>query len=113
MPGDPFGNITPPEPFIDKYGSFQEGLIPFLNNIIRLLISIAGIYAFFNLIIAGYGFMSAGGDPKAVSNAWARIWKSLIGLVIIVGSFVLAGIFGYLLFDDATAILRPKIYGPN
>jgi len=57
--------------------------------------------------------MSAGGDPKAVSNAWARIWKSLIGLVIIVGSFVLAGIFGYLLFDDATAILRPKIYGPN
>jgi len=112
MAEDPFGKIVPPEPFKEKYGGFQEGLIPFLNNILRLMIAVAGIYGFLNLIIAGYGFMSAGGDPKAVANAWAKIWKSLIGLLIIVGSFVLAGIFGYLLFGDPGAILNPKIYGP-
>lgn len=111
---DPFGKITPPAPFTpEKYGGYQTGLIAFLNNVLRLAIMAAGLYAFLNLIIAGYGFISAGGDPKAVSNAWAKIWQSLLGLLIILGSFVLAGIFGYLLFGDATAILRPKIYGPE
>lgn len=112
---DPFGKIIPPE-FIKKYGgvTLEEGggLILFLNNVLRLMIGVAGIYAFLNLVIAGYGFMTAGGDPKGISNAWAKIWQSLLGLLIIVGSFVLAGIFGYLLFGDATAILKPKIYGP-
>lgn len=112
MANDIIGPITPPE-FIEKYGGVKAGgLIAFLNNILRLMIAVAGIYGFLNLVIAGYGFMSAGGDPKAVGRAWAKIWQSLIGLLIIVGSFVLAAIFGYLLFGDATAILQPKIYGP-
>ncbi len=112
MPESPFGPITPP-PFIEKYGVLEKfGLIKFFNNVLRLLIAVAGLYAFLNFIIAGYQFMSAGGDPKAVQNAWAKIWQSLLGLLIIVGSFVLAAIFGYLLFGDATAILKPKIYGP-
>ena len=109
---NPFGPITPPEPFQTKYGGYETGLIGFLNNIIRLLIAVAGIWGFINLILAGFGFMSAAGDPKKVSLAWAKIWQSLIGLLIIAGSFVLAAIFGHLLFGDATAILQPKIYGP-
>ena len=113
MADNPFGQIVPPEPFASKYGGYETGLISFLNNILRLMIGVAGIYAFLNFIIAGYGFMSAGGDPKAVGRAWSKIWQSLLGLLIIVGSFVLAGIFGYLLFGDATAILKPKIYGPE
>ena len=109
---NPFGPITPPEPFIDKYGGYQTGLIGFFNNVIRLLIAVAGIWGFINSILAGFGFMSAAGDPKKVSLAWAKIWQSLLGLLIIAGSFVLAAIFGYLLFGDTTAILQPKIYGP-
>jgi len=112
MPESPFGPINPPEPFATKYGSFETGLISFFNNVLRLAIMAAGLYALLNLIIAGYGFMSAGGDPKGIANAWARIWKSLLGLLIIVASFVLAAIFGYLLFGEPTAILQPKIYGP-
>lgn len=113
----PFGPITEPE-FIKRYGGLigdpgkPGGLVQFLNNILRLAIMAAGIFALFNLVIAGYGFMSAGGDPKGVQNAWNRIWQSLLGLVIILGSFVLAAIFGYLLFGEPMAILQPKVYGP-
>lgn len=114
MPGSPFGQIIPPEPFVNKYGSLEGGgLINFLNNVLRLMVAVAGIFAFLNIVIAGYGFMSAGGDPKAVGNAWAKIWQSLIGLLIIAGSFVLAAIFGQLLFGDWKAILQPTIYGPD
>jgi hypothetical protein len=114
---DIFGTIENPFSKLGVTGYAGEpgpnfGMIRFLNNIIRLLIVIGGLFAFFNLIIAGYGFLSAGDDPKKMGAAWSRIWQSLIGLLFILGSFVLAGIFGYLLFGDASAILNPKIYGP-
>lgn len=83
-----------------------------LSSILKLLVVLAGIYALIQLILAGFGFISAGGDPKSIESAWAKIWQSLTGLVIVAGSFVLAAIFGYLIFGDASAILNPKIYTP-
>jgi hypothetical protein len=100
-------------PYAGEIGSETFGLLAFLNNILKLVVVIAGIFAFFNLIIAGYQFMTAMGDPKGITNAWNKIWQSLIGLVIVAGSFALAAIFGWLLFGDATAILKPQIYGPG
>jgi hypothetical protein len=89
------------------------GLILFLTNILRLAFVAAGLFAFINLILAGFQFMGAGGDAKAVSAAWSKIWQSLLGLILVVGSFALAALFGYLLFGDAGFILNPKIYGPE
>jgi hypothetical protein len=94
------------------YGSFQVGLVPFFNNVLRLVFVVAGIYALLNFIVAGYQYMTAGGDSKMLAAAWNKIWQSLLGLLIIVGSFVLAGIFGQLFFGDAGFILNPTIYGP-
>lgn len=110
-----FGNIENPLKKIsgNGYPGLEEGgLIQFLNNLLRLVVMIGGVFAFLNLVLAGYGFMSAGEDPKAITRAWAKIWQSLVGLLLIVASFILAAIFGYLLFGDARAILQPKIYGP-
>lgn len=107
----PFEMLGVPEYALGPGPSF--GLIRFLNNVVRLLILIGGIFAFFNLILAGYGFLSAGDDPKKMASAWAKIWQSMMGLLFIVGSFVLAAIFGWLLFGDASAILSPKLYGPG
>ena len=103
-----WGEISPP-PGVVRYDPGAGGLINFLNAILRLVFVGAGLFAFFNFIIAGFGFISAGGDPKAINNAWNKIWQSLLGLLIIVGSFVLAGIFGWLIYGDPTAILQPKI----
>jgi hypothetical protein len=109
---NPFGNIQLP-PGVDKYGSLTEGgLVNFLNNVLKFMVVIAGIYMLFNLILAGYQFMSAGGDSKAVGEAWAKIWQSLVGLLIVAGSFLLAALFGWLIFGDWNAILRPQIYTP-
>ncbi|MEK7543624.1 MAG: hypothetical protein AAB557_02055 [Patescibacteria group bacterium] len=107
---DVVGSVTNP---LVAYGSVTQGLIPFFTNLIRLMFVGAGIYAFINFIIAGYQYMSAGGDTKALASAWARIWQSLLGLVIIVGSFALAALFGYLIFGNAGFILNPVIYGPG
>lgn len=102
LPG-PYQNITGP----------QGGLIMLLTNVLRLVFVAGGVLAFFNLIVAGFQYMNAGGDAKQLEAAWNRIWQSLLGLVIIVGSFAIAALFGYLLFGDAGFILNPKIYGPG
>ncbi len=105
------GTVTNPLPSAYQ-GVTSGGLILFFTNILRIVFVAAGIFAFLNLIIAGFQYMSAGGDAKAIAAAWGRIWQSLLGLVLVVGSFALAALLGYLLFGDAGFILSPKIYGP-
>ena len=105
----PLGTISPP-PSVQKFGGVEEGGIGnFLNLIIKFLIVGAGIYALINLVLAGYAFMSAGDDPKKMAGAWAKIWQTFLGLAIAAGAFVLAAIFGQLLFGDPTFILNPTI----
>lgn len=109
------GEIDPGSAF-KPYGDVAAtggGIILFFSNILRLLFVVAGIYSFLNFIVAGFQYMSAGGDSKALTAAWARIWQSLVGLVVIVGSFALAALFGQLIFGDPRFILNPKIYGPG
>jgi hypothetical protein len=89
------------------------GIGLFITNILRVFFVVAGILALFNFITAGFSFMNAGGDSKAVGKAWDKIWQSLLGLVIIVGSFAVASIFGQLIFGRADFILNPQIYGPT
>ena len=106
------GCITPPAfitPGIDPGTGQLTGIMVFLNSLLRLVFIAAGLFGFFNLIIAGFQFMTAGGDPKAIGKAWEKIWQSFVGLLIIVSSFLLAAIIGILLFRDPFAILKPTL----
>ena len=107
----PFGEIKLPTEIEKKYpGGVAQGAVgTFLNIIILTLITVAGVYALFNLIMAGYAFMSAGDDPKKVAGAWAKIWQTMLGLAVAAGAFVLAAIFGQLIFGDPTFMLNPKV----
>ncbi len=104
------GTISNP---LTGYGGVETGLTAFFSNILRLIFVVAGMYALVNIIIAGFEYMTAGGDAKKLTSAWSRIWQTLLGLAIIAGSFVLAAIFGYILFGNPMFMLSPVIYGPN
>ncbi len=88
------------------------GLVILLNNLIKFVIVLAGLYTFWNIIAAGYMFMSAGGEAKNITKAWDKIWQSLIGLLLVAGSFILAAVFGYIIFGDTRALLQPRIFTP-
>jgi hypothetical protein len=105
-----FGFISPPPGISNYQGVKQGGLISFLNNIITLLITLAGLFAFINLILAGYQYLSANGDPQKITQAGNKILQSLIGLAIVAASFIIAALVGYLLFKDASALIKPKFY---
>ena len=115
----PFGPITNPftvlAPGTDYVGSTEgEGIIVLITALIRMMVLIAGLYAFLNIILAGYGFLSAAGDQKAIQKAQERIWRSVLGLAIVAGAFILAGIIGYIIYGAANwdLLFNPQIIGP-
>lgn len=108
-----FGKVSPP-PGVSQYqGGKLEGLPLFINNILKILIIGAGIFSVFNLVLAGYAFLSAGDDPKKVTAAWSKIWQTLLGLAFAAGAFVLAALFGKIIFNDPSALLQIKIFTPK
>lgn len=111
-----FGPIDPP-PGVGTWASSHPGgaipgFIPFLSAIVKLLIIIAGIYALFNFIFAGYAFISASGEPQKIAAAWSKIWQSIIGLLIVAASLLITALISWLLFRNPGAILFPAVYGP-
>lgn len=108
---NPFGNIKIPQQLESKYPGGVEGgaLGTILRTVLQALVVIAGVYAVINLVIAGFSFMSAGDDPKKVEGAWQKIWQTLLGLAFAAGAFVLAAIFGQLIFGDWRFLLQPEI----
>ena len=109
---DIFGNISPPAALSKFNGPEGIGIGSLLNTLLKGMIVIAGIWTLLNLVLAGYGFLSAGDDPKKITGAWSKIWQSLLGLAIAAGAFTLAAIFGQLIFGDPTFILNPTIPTP-
>lgn len=110
------GKVSPP-PWMNKWGSDAAevgkdfGLILFFSNMLKLATVAAGLFGLINIILAGYGYLTAGGDAEKVTNAGRKITNSLWGLILIAASFTIAAIFGWLLFGDATMIIQPKITG--
>lgn len=107
-----FGTVQPP-PGVSRFAGGQAaGVTVLVNILLRTLIVIAGIYAIIQLILAGYGYISAGGDPKRIQDASSKIWQSILGLVIAAGAFVIAAVIGRILFGDPNALLQLQIFTP-
>ena len=63
-----------------------------LRNIINFAFGIAGLWFFFQLIIGGYNYLTAGGDKEAVLKAQKRLQNAVIGLLIVVAVFTLTNV---------------------
>lgn len=49
----------------------------------------AGIVAFFLIILAGYKFITSGGDPKAADSARKTLTYAVVGLLLVFLSFLI------------------------
>jgi hypothetical protein len=107
-----FGKVDAPPGVVDfnaKAGASGIGLILFVSNIIKVMFIIAGLFALFNIIFAGYTYLSSSGDPKSTEKATSSLTYSLLGLAIMVGAFTIISIVSFLLFGDASYILNPVL----
>jgi len=100
---------APDNSLITEYKG-QARLVSFLSQIITLLYTISGLFFLINFIVAGYQYLGSGGDPQKITNAGNKILHSLYGLIFVAGSFIIAAVLGYLLFKDASAIIKPTFF---
>jgi hypothetical protein len=115
-PNDIIGNVVPPAGvavYNDKVGENGIGLLLFISNLIKLGTIVAGIWVMFNFISAGYIYITSAGDSSAHKKVSDQLTMSVIGLVIIVASYTIAGLLGLIIFGDPGYILNPQICGPE
>ena len=60
-----------------------------LSSVVGFALAAAGLIFFFMLVWGGIRYMTAGGDDKSIMAARQTITNAIIGLLIIVSSFVI------------------------
>ncbi len=103
----PFGTITNPTKYQSTAGS---GLFVFLSNLLKFAGVVAGIILIVQLIMGGYDYLNASGDPKKAEAAWTRIWHSILGILIVSAAMIIAGVVGRFVGID---VANPTITGPG
>lgn len=110
---DIFGEITPPQAIQNLITATTQddqdnggAIFVLLSRIFTLIGIAAGIFFVIQVILAGYAYISANGDPKKTEAAWAKIYQSIIGLVIVSSAFVIAAVIGNIVGIN---ILNPEI----
>jgi len=66
-----------------------QGFECLFANIIQIIIPVAGLVFFAMLIIGGFQYLTAGGDPKKASAATSTLTKSVIGIVGVLLSWLI------------------------
>lgn len=86
------------------------GIVVFASRVLRIFTIIAGIWFMFNMLIAGYMFITSSGDTGIFGKFKETLYFSLIGLVIISAAYLIAALVGAVFFGDAGFIIRPTLF---
>lgn len=88
-------NLDIPVPFVEFSKPVQDdsgltvGFIgEYISGVYQFLISIVGIVAAAMILLGGYQYLTAGGSQEKVAGAKKRIVNALMGLVLVLGSYL-------------------------
>ena len=87
------------------------GVIIFASNILKASTVVAGIWVMINFIMAGWTYITSSGDASAHEKVSKQLTMSVIGLLLIVGSYTIAALIGLIIFGDTGYILNPTFEG--
>ena len=79
---------------IDKLNNPGIVLADIISMAIGLMTLGAGIWFLFQVIIAGYNYLSAGGDRERFVAAGRKLTNSMIGLAIVIAAYALIALLG-------------------
>lgn len=99
------GTINPPQTVISDISQTTN----FISIIVRFITVIAGLYAMWQFLSGGLGFITASGDKGKVQQAQQQIMNAILGLAIIGASFILGAIIGRLLFGATFNLFEPVL----
>lgn len=68
-----------------------------ISGLIGFLTVVAGLWFGIQMILGGYDWLSSGGDKGKLETARNKIVYAIIGMVVVVGSYIIIGLIGTLL----------------
>lgn len=87
-------------PWIPKDGAdIDKTFSSLLGQIIGIVLTIAAITAFIYLLVAGFGYITSGGDAEKATKARAGIVNALIGILVILVAYLVLKYVGTSLFS--------------
>jgi hypothetical protein len=87
--------------------------VKYFVDIWNAFITVGAIMVLINFLWGAFEWISAGGDSSKVEKGRNRITQSMIGLLILVSSFVIIGFVSDLFFGDDFNILQLKFNEPG
>ncbi len=64
-------------------------LTTLITNVIRAIVAFSGVVLFVMLLVGGMSFLFSGGDQKKLEKAKGTLTAAFMGLLILVGSFLI------------------------
>lgn len=64
-------------------------LVSVFSNIITAIVAMSGILLFIMLVIGGFTFLFSGGDQKKLEKAKGTVTNAIIGLVVLLCSYII------------------------
>ena len=83
------------------------GIVNILRNIISILAPVAGIAFFLMLLVGGFQFVNSGGDPKAAGQARTTLTYAIIGIILVVASWLIIKAIAQFPGVDVTQVKIP------
>ncbi len=84
-------------------------IVNVIKNIISLLVPAAAIAFLLMLIIGGFQFLVSGGDPKAAAGARSTLTYAIIGIILVVISWLILLLIKNITGVDVTTVQIPGI----
>lgn len=83
-------------------GDFESfiGIMTRANNLVTFFIGFAALVCVVLLVVAGYGFITSGGDAEKIEKAQKSLTSAIVGLIIV----FLAVIIVYFLRDSIIGV---------
>lgn len=78
---------------IAKYSSIAS----FTDVIIPLMMILGGLASLIMLLLGAYKYLTSEGNPEKISKAQSTIIYAILGLFLIVASFILTKVIGWVL----------------
>ncbi len=86
-----------------------KDIVDVIKNIIRLLVPIAAVAFLIMLIFGGFQFLTSGGDPKAAAAARNTLTYAVIGIILVVISWLILLLIQNITGVDVTNVQIPGV----
>lgn len=107
------GGVEPPTAIaaINTESGQEIGLVFFASRALNFANIVAGILVMINFVVAGFSYVTSAGNSGNMVKINEKLMWSFIGILMIIGSYTLAAIFGLVFYGDPTFIITPVLTG--